>query len=145
MTYEYFKQMNNMSKGMVDVKGKVIDVDFKTNTCKLVVDGISNGKMTIQSLIENIVYDGMCAITNPSVLKNWKGFEENQPKTAFINGNTPGLTWSGLAPIERQQAFDSYLSMLQEEGREIDSKEAFKELQTKTFIREPDGYIFVNI
>lgn len=145
MTYDYFKQMNNMSKGMVAVKGKVIDVDFKTNTCKLVVDGKSNGKMAIPNLIENIVYDGMGAITNPSALKNWKGFDENQPKTTFVNGNTPSLTWQGLAPIERQQAFDSYLSMLQEEGREIDSKEAFKELQTKSFIREADGYIFVNI
>lgn len=73
MTYEYFKKNNDISKRTNPAVGRVSHVNFKRNTCTLVYeDNIS--EVPIKELVDEIVLDGMGSISNPSILKNWKGW-----------------------------------------------------------------------
>lgn len=68
------------------------------------------------------------------------------------------LLWKDLTPAEQEQAEISYLSILEDvavQGDVYDKADyeckkdsrslRLKALSYKTFIRDPDGYIFVNI
>ena len=74
MTYEYFKKMNDESKCYFPDLGKIIGVDNKTNSCILDFCG-NQTKISIEELVNEIVRDGMGAISNPSALKAWKGWQ----------------------------------------------------------------------
>lgn len=68
------------------------------------------------------------------------------------------LYWDDLTPAEKEQAEISYLSILEDvaaQGDEYDIADyeckrdsrslRLESLKHKTFMRDPDGYIFVNI
>ena len=72
ITYGKFKEINNAVK-MNDSNrmGKVLAV--RGDVCRIEVsDNISD--IYVQQLIEDIVYNGTGCISNPSILKNWKGW-----------------------------------------------------------------------
>lgn len=73
MTYEYFKNNNNLSKQLgVKPVGKILAV--QGDMCRLAVfDNESN--IDIMRLVEDIVHNGLGCISNPSALQNWKGWE----------------------------------------------------------------------
>lgn len=68
------------------------------------------------------------------------------------------LTWNDLTEVEKEQAENSFLSLLEDmanEGDEYDIVDyemtrddryfRLHRLQCKSFIRDKDGYIFVNL
>lgn len=76
MTYEYFKNQNNMSKNIgVQPIGKIESVDNIENTCVLLVED-NRSIVPIQHIINDIVRDGIGCLSNPSKLKRWKGWEK---------------------------------------------------------------------
>lgn len=75
MTYEQFKKINDDSKRYFPSLGRISNVNLKAGTCTLTVaDNITNN-IPIVVLVANITNDGVGAIVNPSLIKNWKGFE----------------------------------------------------------------------
>ena len=73
ITYEQFKEMNDNSKQFFDVLGTISDVSLKDGYC--VLDYLDNStRLPILQVVLDIYRDGMGAITNPSALKNWKGW-----------------------------------------------------------------------
>ena len=77
MVYEEFKRMNDESKKYFSSKMKIVDVDFEKNICTVAFEGRITSNVTILTIIENVCYDGMGVLSNPSKLKSWKGFEKN--------------------------------------------------------------------
>lgn len=75
MTYEYFKKNNDISKSYFPSLGRLESVDFKNNTCVMNIDGNST-KMYIHDLVNDIINNGMGALSNPSKLKGWSGFDK---------------------------------------------------------------------
>ena len=74
ITYAEFKRHNDTSKKLPNtVVGRVTDVNLISETCKLTV-GNNVSLVDISTLVHNIVYDGLGAISNPSLLKRWSGF-----------------------------------------------------------------------
>lgn len=75
MTYREFKKHNDTSKLCNDVTvGRVTDVNLISETCRLTVESHSS-VISIAQLVEDIVYNGMGVISNPSILQRWRGFE----------------------------------------------------------------------
>lgn len=76
MTYREFKAHNDASKKLSNVTvGRVTDVNLMSETCKLTVNDNSS-IIYIGTLVNNIVYDGLGAISNPSLLQRWSGFSK---------------------------------------------------------------------
>lgn len=75
MTYEQFKRINDESKKYFAVIGRLSNVDLRNETCTLSVEGNITNNIPIRVIVENITNDGMGAIVNPSLIRNWKGFE----------------------------------------------------------------------
>ena len=83
VTYREFKEINDRIKPL-NTNGKVtgISKDFpmgkvvavKGDMCQLAVyDNVST--ITIQQLVEDILYNEMGCISNPSSIRNWKGWK----------------------------------------------------------------------
>lgn len=75
MTYEYFITQNKMSKGFFPHLMRIVEVDFKNNTCKVNFEG-NISVVSINSVVEDVIYNGMGALSNPSKFKGWSGFEK---------------------------------------------------------------------
>lgn len=76
MTYREFKRHNDTSKVMSNMTvGRVTNVNLITETCELNV-GDRKSIISIGQLVRDIVYDGMGAISNPSLLQRWRGFSK---------------------------------------------------------------------
>lgn len=75
MTYSHFAKENNVSKKFNKVIGRVTNVNLVANTCTLTVDGRVTNELPIETVVNDIVYNGFGAITNPSILKRWRGFD----------------------------------------------------------------------
>lgn len=75
MTYREFKKHNDTSKLCKDIPiGRVTDVNLISETCRLTVESHSS-VIPIAQLVEDIVYNEMGVISNPSILQRWRGFE----------------------------------------------------------------------
>lgn len=76
MLYEDFKRQNDSSKKFFSHLGKLEDVNLSDNTCTLVfLDNITRN-LSIQDIVNDIIYNGMGAVSNPSALRGWKGFDK---------------------------------------------------------------------
>lgn len=75
MTYEYFKKNNDTSKVFFQTLGRIESVNFRNNTCVMNFDG-NKTKMYINDLVNDIINNGMGALSNPSKLKGWCGFDK---------------------------------------------------------------------
>lgn len=75
MTYQMFKEQNDINKKYVSNIGRITDIDWNTNTCVLNVF-TRKTKMNIADLVHEIAIDGLGAITNAYLLKKWPGFEK---------------------------------------------------------------------
>lgn len=76
MTYKEFKRHNDTSRAMFNMTvGRITDVNLTTETCKLTVEDRTT-VINIGQLVNEIVYDGMGVISNPSLLQRWKGFSK---------------------------------------------------------------------
>lgn len=76
MTYKQFKKSNDESKGAFPVLGRVLSTNMKAGTCVFIYEGNITRDLPIKTLVNNIVYDGMGAISNPSALASWGGFDK---------------------------------------------------------------------
>ncbi|MBR1454841.1 MAG: hypothetical protein IJ593_09420 [Lachnospiraceae bacterium] len=74
LDYDKFKSINDDSKkcfsgaakiGMVDLKNGVLELTYMGNTSTMAID----------TLVRNIVLDGLGVVSNPSALRNWTGFK----------------------------------------------------------------------
>ncbi len=76
MTYEIFKNNNNTSKRLkaYDVIGKLTDVDFEKDTCTLTVEDNVTPNLPILHIVQDVAINDMGVLSNPSILKRWKGF-----------------------------------------------------------------------
>lgn len=75
MTYEYFKKNNDISKSYFPTLGRIERVEFRSNTCILNIEGLRT-KIYISDLVNDIIYNGMGAVVNPSRLRGWSGFDK---------------------------------------------------------------------
>lgn len=75
MTYKYFQEQNNIAKRMGVKSGRVIYSSSNPNVCKLQFED-NESLIEVTQLVQDIVYNGMGCITNPSALKNWPGFSK---------------------------------------------------------------------
>lgn len=75
MTYEYFKKNNDISKGYFSSLCKVESVDLKKGTCMMNFEG-NRTRVNIKDLVDDVIYNGMGALSNPSKLKGWSGFDK---------------------------------------------------------------------
>lgn len=73
MTYAYFERINNESKGYFDTLMTIKSMSNKKGTCIVDFEG-RESEVSIEEIVSNVVSDGMGAVSNPSKLKNWKGF-----------------------------------------------------------------------
>lgn len=80
MTYKQFAEENNVSKKFNNSIGRVTNVDLVKNTCTLSIENRATDKVPIETVVRNIVYDGLGAITNPSILKRWSGFDKEKSR-----------------------------------------------------------------
>lgn len=76
MIYEYFKKNNDISKSYFPSLMKIIDVNFESGFCTVSFEGNITPNMPIQAIVNDVIYNEMGALSNPSKLKNWKGFEK---------------------------------------------------------------------
>ena len=79
MTYEQFKEVNDKTKKIVKDNPfnqilKIDMVDFSKDSCEI------KGKKYKISVIVQQILDGKGCISNPSILTNWKGFNEEKDK-----------------------------------------------------------------
>lgn len=74
MLYEDFKRQNDSSKQFFSCLGRIEDVSLKNNTCTLIFADNVTKNLYIQDVVNDIIYNGMGAVSNPSALKGWKGF-----------------------------------------------------------------------
>jgi len=74
MTYNHFKRNNNIAKGYFDSLGRLSNVNLKDNTCTLTFEDRVTNNVPIHTFIEDIMYNAMGAVSNPSALRRWKGF-----------------------------------------------------------------------
>lgn len=77
MTYEYFKKNNDISKKFFPSLMKILEVNFEFGICTVSFDGNVTSGLPIGNLVEDVIYNEMGALSNPSKIKNWKGFEKN--------------------------------------------------------------------
>lgn len=75
MTYEYFMKQNKISKGFFPTLMRILEVDLKNNRCKVDFEG-NISDVAISEIVEDVIYNEMGAISNPSKLKGWQGFEK---------------------------------------------------------------------
>ena len=99
--YNTFVQINKnfarLDKDGTASVGKILSVDKKTDTCILEVHGRKT-KLSILQLVTEIYRDGMGAITNPSILKDWHGFKPEKQKIIPQNNNRVFLVTATIAP-----------------------------------------------
>lgn len=74
MTYNHFKRNNNIAKSHFDSLGRLSNVNLKDNTCTLTFEDRVTNNIPIQTIIEDIMYNAMGAVSNPSALRKWEGF-----------------------------------------------------------------------
>ena len=75
MTYEQFKRINDESKQYFVALGRLSNINLRAETCTLSTAGNVTNNVPIKSLVEDITNNGMGAIVNPSLIKNWRGFD----------------------------------------------------------------------
>lgn len=75
MLYSEFKKQNDISKDYFPQLGKVSNVNFQADTCTLAFADCVTDNIPIQVVVDDIVLNGMGAISNPSILKYWRGFD----------------------------------------------------------------------
>lgn len=72
--YEAFADACRESKKLGVIVGRVSNVNLRENTCSLTVLERTTNNLDIQCLIQDVWFNGMGAIGNPSALKKWKGW-----------------------------------------------------------------------
>lgn len=75
-TYEQFKRVNDESKSYFDIKSRVSDVDLVNETCTLTTGDRVTRDIPISVVVTDVYLNCMGVISNPSALKNWKGFNK---------------------------------------------------------------------
>lgn len=75
MTYNDFKRFNDRSKCCFNSLGRISNVNVKDNTCTLTFEDRVTHNISIHTIVEDIVYNDMGAVSNPSALRKWKGFD----------------------------------------------------------------------
>ena len=73
MTYNDFKRFNDRAKHCFSSLGRVSNV--KNDTCTLTFEDRVTDNISIQTIVEDVAYNDMGAISNPSALRRWKGFD----------------------------------------------------------------------
>ena len=73
LTYDEFKRINDQSKKMGVTCGHIDNVDLKAETCVLAVFD-NRTPISIQNLVADITVNGMGCVSNPSAIKEWKGW-----------------------------------------------------------------------
>ena len=72
-TYENFVKVSH-SYGK-DACGRILGVDYKAESVTFKFqDNVS--EVSINTLVENVINDGFGGITNPSLLKDWSGWDK---------------------------------------------------------------------
>lgn len=74
MSYDDFKKYNNDSKKHFSSLGRISNVDNVKGTCTLTFEDRVTHNLSIQNIVDDIAYNGMGAVSNPSALRKWKGF-----------------------------------------------------------------------
>ena len=54
--------------------GTLDAVNLKKNTCILRVDD-NETELPIGTIVQNVLFDGMGVVTNPSLLRKWRGWK----------------------------------------------------------------------
>jgi hypothetical protein len=72
-TYENFVKVSHSYDK--NACGRILGVDYKTGSVTFKFqDNVS--KVSINTLVENVINDGFGGITNPSLLKDWSGWDK---------------------------------------------------------------------
>ena len=75
-TYEQFRRVNDDSKSYFEVKSRISDVNLVNETCTLTTGDSVTRNMPISVVVTDIYLNGMGVVSNPSALKNWRGFNK---------------------------------------------------------------------
>ena len=72
--YDTFVQVCKRSMGYNETRGTIEEVNLKQNTCVLRVED-NKTLVPIETVVRDVLYNGMGIVTNPSVLRKWKGWK----------------------------------------------------------------------
>ena len=76
MKYEDFKRINDQNKRKFNTYLRIEEVDFKSGTCTTNFCGNITTGIVIKSIVDDVCFNEMGALSNPSKLKGWKGFDK---------------------------------------------------------------------